>query len=382
MTNKSWDKKNEGSSSPGFAKPIQRDVYSQAGANASRSERKSKIWNPHAYNMTRNRLTKPRVVVSLGTTQYQGSTDTCGAQPVFPTIPTPNSNKAIAKLLAKWRGSDFNLGVSLGEGRESVRLMADRMISIAQSARALRKGNFGGAVAALAHMSRKQKRDAFKRLNSGDLAGAWLEMQYGWKPLLNDIHNLADLVSKEMKPRRGKIIRASEKETGVILAAGSFPQADCITIKCERRVHVMVRVRNEPSIPERLGLTDPSSILWELTSLSFVADWFLPIGDSLAAIHAKQAMKVSQACTTQIRQDVCQLRVRSGKKYGSWTSQSDAIALFNNVTMERTVSFGVPPAWGATEQTPSRIIEDWDPSLKRLANATALVVSNLRAFKR
>lgn len=39
-------------------------------------------------------------------------------------------------------------------------------------------------------------------------------------------------------------------------------------------------------LPGRFGLLNPLEVIWELVPLSFVADWFLPIGDYLSALDA------------------------------------------------------------------------------------------------
>lgn len=380
MTIRNWDRRQQESSSPGFAQPEIRDIYSQNGTNATRAERQSKIWNVHGYNMSRTRLSKPRVVVTAFNQISNGSSDTVGAQPVLPNIPVPSTDKAVAKLLDKWRNSEFNLGLFIGEGKESAELIVERSLAIARSARELRRKNFGGALAALAHIPKSDRRGALKSMTSGHMAQAWLELQYGWKPLLSDIHAAADFFSKKAAPR-GKILRSSEKNTGVITANLPFPASDVVTVKSERRVHLMVRVTNTASIPERLGLTDPFSVMWELTSFSFVADWFLPIGDSLLAAHAKQVMKTSQACTTSIEVQVAQLRIRSGMTYGFWKSLSDAVMQYNYVNMSRNVSFGVPSGWSITDQIPAMLTPTWSDNATRMLNAAALARTNLRALR-
>lgn len=377
MTVRSWTNLQYiGTASPGHSRPRIYDAYAQNGTNASRAERLAGVYKPHAYNMSRTRYVKPPMTVRFGSTTYNTSTDACGAQPVYPNLTPPSSDEAVAKLLSKWRASDLNVGVSLGEGREAAEMMVNRMLSIASAARNLRRKNFGGALASLAGVSKSDKRGAWKRMTSGDFASAWLELQYGWKPLLNDIYAASDLVSEKAKPRSG-IFRSSVKTTGVILGTSGFPPADVRTVKCERRINLMVKVTNTASLPERLGLTDPFSVMWELTRFSFVADWFLPIGDSLLACHAKQVMKTSEACTTQIEQKVSQFVVRSGQKYGSWIATSSAVAEFDTVTMQRTVSFGVPGNWGVVDQIPGLLTPTWDPPATRMLNAAALARTNL-----
>jgi hypothetical protein len=55
----------------------------------------------------------------------------------------------------------------------------------------------------------------------------------------------------------------------------------------EESLRVKWRFRpNAADLPARLGLLNPAEVIWELVPFSFVADWFLPIGDYLSALDA------------------------------------------------------------------------------------------------
>lgn len=376
MTTKSWDRTMyTGIASPGFAKPSIRDGYSQSGTNATHAEKLAGVYNDHAYSMSRSRWVKPACIAGFGTGQYNTSTDTFGAQPTFDTVPLPDINNIIVKLLSKWRNSDLDLGVTIGEGREAVGMMTKRLSQLASSANLLRKGNFGGAIAVLGGMSAATKRAALREVRSHNFANAWLELQYGWKPLVNDIYSASDFV--KLKGRTGTI-RASDREINRSGHGTSvYPAGDMVVIRNDRRRHLKVEVGNVPDSVERLGLSDPFNVMWNLVPWSFVVDWFLPIGDVLQAQHARRVMKIISCCDTSVFERVCQMPVRSGQKYGSFTCLSSAIAEFNYVTMTRVVSTALPPSWGIVEQIPNRLIPTWDPSLLRLANGAALVRSSL-----
>lgn len=380
MTVKSWERfQKTGKGEKGHPDPCIYDALSQSGTNATRAEKLARIWKVHPYSFTRNRYSKPALTVAFGTQTFAGSTDSVSAQPVNPTLPVPSSDKAVAKLLQKWRASELNIGVTIGEGREAADMIADRASKIANAARELRRKNFGGALAGLAGVSRSDRAGALKRMNSGHIASSFLELQYGWKPLLNDIYAASDIITDKVKPRTG-VFRSQEKETGII-TSNYIPLGDVRTVKCERRINLMVEVTNSATMPERMGLTDPFSIMWELTRFSFVADWFLPIGDSLLASHAKLNMKTSQASTTQTTQYVSQLIVRAGHTYGFWKAASSAVAEFNYVRCVRTVSFGVPNSWGIVDQIPGLLTPTWDPPLQRVFNAAALARTNLKMLR-
>jgi hypothetical protein len=63
-------------------------------------------------------------------------------------------------------------------------------------------------------------------------------------------------------------------------------------LRGQRGVSVHVRLDYHPSsfdylhLPQALGLTNPLSIAYEVTPFSFLADWFIPIGDFLSILDA------------------------------------------------------------------------------------------------
>jgi len=54
---------------------------------------------------------------------------------------------------------------------------------------------------------------------------------------------------------------------------------------------LIARIEEKGSIPQMLGLTNPEMVMWELLPYSFVADWFIPIGDWMEARALVQGLK-------------------------------------------------------------------------------------------
>jgi len=54
------------------------------------------------------------------------------------------------------------------------------------------------------------------------------------------------------------------------------------------------------SAPRSLGLTDPLSVLWEITPYSFVVDWFIPIGTYLENLNTIPSLR-GRFLTTTLR---------------------------------------------------------------------------------
>lgn len=210
-------------------------------------------------------------------------------------VPAPNPWTAnddinlINKLAEKIKGSDFNAAVMLGEANQTLRMIGDRALSLAQAIRYVRKGRMSDAARVLTANRRfppggKQWNPGVIR---GDTASLWLELQYGWMPLLKDIKSGAELVAHQVsvpfKQRyvvRKKINTLLQNDAVVTWRSrSSFTQCQLIAI-----------VSEAPTALEFSGLLDPELVAWELTPFSFVADWFIPFGDYLAARAAAGRM--------------------------------------------------------------------------------------------
>lgn len=381
MTVRNWDLGwNIGSSDLGFAVPRQKDTYTQNGTNATRAERESGIYKDHVYSMQHYRyVLQPSKAVAWktpGSPVRSCSVETFGAWATFVNPPPPDLAKAVVRLLEKWRGSTFDAGVAIVEGRESAAMIAQTLGHIGRAARELRRGNFGGALAEIGHVPKGDRKNALKALTGGHLANAFLALQYGWKPLINDIYALADHIKTE--PRVG-VVRSSVKEAGYgCVGVVPYPAADVYCQVNERRRHLKVSVSKPPTEFERLGLLNPASIAWEAMAFSFVVDWFLPIGDVIKAMHAKAAMEVIACCDTSILNQKATLPVRGGQRYGNYDCRMSAFAAFDNVDMKRLISRSLPSTWQILGNVVARqITSTRDPLMGHMAEAAALTRSQL-----
>jgi hypothetical protein len=121
-------------------------------------------------------------------------------------------------------------------------------------------------------------------------ANRWLELQYGWKPLMNDVYfAYKKLKTDAVKPQW---ITAKRNITlgeplpsippingGLMYVAG--------TVKSGARARIDVEVTN-PGLFEldQVGLLNPALLAWELIPFSFVVDWMFPIGNVIQALTA------------------------------------------------------------------------------------------------
>lgn len=218
----------------------------------------------------------------------------------------------------------FNLAVSLAEMKETVGLIGTTAIRLANSYSFLRKGRVKDAFRSLGISDEKKihglrgvpknspstwtakdhRRYLENRVPKRDhmsqfAASTWLELQYGWTPLLFDVYGSAEYVAKLLHDSSVDLI---VKATGKGFSTNTYSNtnerstavADAIV---KHIVHLKVSdplLRNSAA----LGLTNPLNVAWELVPFSFVVDWFLPVGSMLNSLSALQGYKVVDSCTS------------------------------------------------------------------------------------
>lgn len=136
---------------------------------------------------------------------------------------------------------------------------------------------------------------------SQELAGLWLTYRYGILPLIYDIEgHLKAFQDKNLEPLR-KTARGKFKDSGkytdlVNTSGSSMISSITLTDKVSWTRECRAGVIYEPSrsLENALGLTlaNLPTAIWELTRLSFVADWFFNTGDYLAALTAKHRANI------------------------------------------------------------------------------------------
>jgi hypothetical protein len=196
--------------------------------------------------------------------------------------------KLIAKIGHKLQGEEFNLAVFLGEGKESLATIVDSAVRIRKALSALRSGNPVKAFDALLggrpdekKFSKRKPKEVLnidrRRVTETWFSNNWLQLQYGWKPLLNDVYGAAGhLAYMQNRPQTLKY-RVSRSVPGELTSFS--PSIKCLGEAYTRKGYI-AKLTHVDEIG-LVGLTDPASLAWELLPYSFVVDWFIPVGNYL-----------------------------------------------------------------------------------------------------
>lgn len=256
------------------------------------------------------------------------------------------------KLLASINGHSFNLGTSLVEGPRTMSMIYSTLSKLGTSIIRVKRGDLSGAAAALGVKPPKQGFNFARRLdkrtrNVGrtektskfsdyDISGRWLELQYGWLPLLSDIHEGTKAWNSMQSPRK-TTVKAFHRSITSAGFSTTFDNHSQVNISTGSYSYELTEVLSQP---RQVGLTDPLSMAWELLPYSFIVDWFIPIGTFLENLN--QIPKLTGSSILN-RSDL-RSSVRTGKD-----NQGPAVKGRQTVSSEQSVvrtvsSAGVPLA--------------------------------------
>jgi len=204
---------------------------------------------------------------------------------------TANDDLALlGKLRDEIAGSSFNPAVFLAEGHHSLAMIFDSATRIYSAYRSARKGNLRKAARALTDGYTRRVIDHPKVP-----ARNWLELQYGWLPLLQDAEEGAQFLAHQfsvplqyrVSVRRNANGRHSDNPLVVNWDIGHPGSLIPGTYKRSQQIIAYLK---EKDMAVLSGLMDPASVAWELMPYSFVIDWFIPIGNYLSGLATSRAL--------------------------------------------------------------------------------------------
>lgn len=205
--------------------------------------------------------------------------------------------RALSDLGSRKAGLAENL-VQMGKTVDSIADIATDVVKVVKALNGLRKGQIKGildlnarALKALVRNKKVPKR----------IANYWLSYWYGFKPLYSDAVGLMEILTDLSKPALLIHGRGRADKQGQSMFIGSpvnnltdpaFSITD--TIKLEFECNLTGRLYlngNAIRALQRASLTDPLGLAWELIPFSFVIDWIVPVGETLAGYSAGHGLR-------------------------------------------------------------------------------------------
>lgn len=199
-----------------------------------------------------------------------------------PTYDYDRTERAKTEALAKMISGGAQLGATLAESKHTLSMISGLSLEVLQAYRAARRGHWKRAAEHLRITSH-----SFKNA-SKNVSGRWLELQYGWKPLLDDISSAVETLQRysteTWKPLC--VVRTLEQAIDEELVQPADSYVNLLRVKGKHSVRVQLWYNvTDPKLHllAQLGLANPATVAWELIPYSFLVDWFLPVGTYLDA---------------------------------------------------------------------------------------------------
>jgi hypothetical protein len=206
--------------------------------------------------------------------------------------------KIFGKLREKIAGSDWNAGVATAESIKTLSLITNSATRIFTALKHVKGGRLASAAAVLTDGTSRAgffKKPTRAPTNDKQMSSLWLELQYGWKPLLKDVKDAAEFLAHLHSVPNQQIYRVRKKREISFSTLGTWEnrqgEVSC-SIKC---------IVREKSVPLLSGILDPYSVAWELLPWSFVVDWFIPVGNYLQARSLSEALEATYVKTTYLK---------------------------------------------------------------------------------
>lgn len=188
-------------------------------------------------------------------------------------------DKAMDKIYDKLRGNN-EIVVDLVEGGKTLQML--------RAATKLEEG-IASILEAMAGQTRLTRGQKLLDL----ISRKWLEYRYGWTPLIGGLYDAFDNVMKsELSAVR--VITARSGSKSLINSAPAYQHFSYAGMPnvVHTQVHYQqrrIKLTYRFVVPQS-GIWDwtslnPSGIAWELLPFSFVADWFVSVGESLRSLE-------------------------------------------------------------------------------------------------
>lgn len=197
-----------------------------------------------------------------------------------PSTLYPNTyNKAYGSFKSKAVPDSASLGISLAQRKQALDMIEKRALQLASFANDLRKGRFLRAARTLGIA----KPPPGWRKKGRSFADNFLEVHFGWSPLVGDIGSAVDVLQGGVPPARITASASSTTPWKYNTDTSSDPIYYCSgTDYVTWKIGANVTVSN-PNLwlANQLGFVNPASVAWDAVPFSFVVGWFVNVDQFL-----------------------------------------------------------------------------------------------------
>lgn len=186
-------------------------------------------------------------------------------------------------------GVSSALGAAVAEANEALGMIASRATQLYHLARAVKRRDWSGVKANLRLSSDPTRAytNHWKygwnraRQKASDLSAAWLELHFGWVPMIGDIYGAYQVLTRDFNVGHVKATGTS-RAIELLFSADSNTRIVIDEVIIRYKMTGSYRITNPNLLlASELGLTNPASVIWEVVPFSFLVDWFTNVGSWL-----------------------------------------------------------------------------------------------------
>lgn len=266
------------------------------------------------------------------------------------------------------KSQQVNFGIAAAEWRQTKTLYQDAFKRVSGAADVLAKDRtyrgFRRAADILGYSVRKVELAYYKRrkgrTSDQQLANDWLALQFGWLPHLNDVYGAAEALARHQEGNRWTRLSTTRTYRRTIkdMEGGlwfTFPTARTGYVIYLVKYVSMFRVQSGAvKTLSEVGLTNPATVLYELTPWSFALDWFIPIGQWIDTWDATNGLQFVKGCKTTVTKTAVIIKCRATGKgfYDSASVHGSASKRTVDVVRVQTSDFPSPALPRFKEENP------------------------------
>lgn len=215
---------------------------------------------------------------------------------------------ALQKATSKLSTADLDLGETLGEYRETIKMLKSPLSSLRKFLLDDKARNWHLFKALLAKDKRQVARLTGRtgKASADAMASTWLELRYGLRPLVMLVQDVIERIEAQkramldpdkVRSARSTLLFTNEDWVWIETLYSGYPIIRSrAKVEDDYKVSASVQYKQTQtqSFLDSLGLTPRflPETAWALTRLSFVADWFLSIGPWLGTLRINPGIEV------------------------------------------------------------------------------------------
>lgn len=209
-------------------------------------------------------------------------------------------NQAKTKCMESIAQSKFDASEALAGAVQTAEMLARVIQVLILTIVDLRKGRVARAAKRL---------DVLTPKNPKDVADAWLQMQYGWRPLVSDAYAAVELLKSQLASGE-LLMKATGTQTAPLpdwRCFGNPPATSKIPFnvqnensKVSARAECVYRI-SDPYAKAwaAVNFGNPLYLAWVATPFSFLVDWLIPVGDWLLGMSQANGCEFVSSWVTQ-----------------------------------------------------------------------------------